>query len=590
MLPRSAASHGAAGRTPERRRARPKPELRRPPWTRRLHRLRRPARGRRTARRARAAAPEAERARRERALRSAPVPRSPRPARSRCPSLRRSRERASCGAACATCAGCAELLLRDLGGFVFDAAPLPAPARGDRDGQDAAPGRGRRRAAHARAGARRPGGPVHELREPGIGGICDRCGAFFSSRAKFCSDCGAPAYARAPLTDGPEERRRSRPPSRRRRAPTRSGRLLPEPAAGGPLGRGRVRAAEHAAVAGPARAAGGRAPRRRRRQPTPRPPAAAAATTRAAPSLPPRPTARGGRARSAAARRGSSAPTTTPRPRRSPRATRSSNGDRTDSRRSRAPDASRRRGAHAALPAVWSGARSQARTGASTAVAPPPPRVVRPRHWRVPLLLVSLLAALAGVGVAVLFVALSGDDENIVTTGELTRTITVTTQSPTATVTHSPPRRDRADRAHEPRRDHEHRPPPSPPRPGRHDADAAAKAPRLAAEPPPAAAAAPSRAAPATSTSSRGGRAAARAAATGRRLRSSASAASGWTPSETAGRAPSPPRAPPCVAATRARQRAELVAALEHDARLGTPSCVRDAAQRARHRRGSPRR
>jgi hypothetical protein len=65
--------------------------------------------------------------------------------------------------------------------------------------------------------------------------------------------------------------------------------------------------------------------------------------------------------------------------------------------------------------------------------------VVRPRHWRVPLLLVSLLAALAGVGVAVLFVALSGDDENIVTTGELTRTITITTQSPTATVPTVPP-------------------------------------------------------------------------------------------------------------------------------------------------------
>ncbi len=58
--------------------------------------------------------------------------------------------------------------------------------------------------------------------------------------------------------------------------------------------------------------------------------------------------------------------------------------------------------------------------------------VVRPRHWKIPLALVALLAALAGVGVAVLFVALSGDDENIVTTGQLTRTITVTTQTPTA--------------------------------------------------------------------------------------------------------------------------------------------------------------
>jgi hypothetical protein len=58
--------------------------------------------------------------------------------------------------------------------------------------------------------------------------------------------------------------------------------------------------------------------------------------------------------------------------------------------------------------------------------------VVRPRHWKIPMAVVAVLAALAGVGVAVLFVALSGDDENIVTTGELTRTITVTTQAPTA--------------------------------------------------------------------------------------------------------------------------------------------------------------
>ena len=60
-------------------------------------------------------------------------------------------------------------------------------------------------------------------------------------------------------------------------------------------------------------------------------------------------------------------------------------------------------------------------------------QVVRPRHWRIPVWCSSRCSlALAGVGVAVLFVALSGDDENIVTTGELTRTITVTTPSPAA--------------------------------------------------------------------------------------------------------------------------------------------------------------
>ena len=59
-------------------------------------------------------------------------------------------------------------------------------------------------------------------------------------------------------------------------------------------------------------------------------------------------------------------------------------------------------------------------------------RIVRARHWRIPLALLALLLALAGAGLAVLFVSLSGDDERIVTSGELTTTITVTTQSPAA--------------------------------------------------------------------------------------------------------------------------------------------------------------
>jgi hypothetical protein len=59
-------------------------------------------------------------------------------------------------------------------------------------------------------------------------------------------------------------------------------------------------------------------------------------------------------------------------------------------------------------------------------------RVLPPRHWRIPLALACALAALAGVAVAVLFVALSGDDQRVVTSGQLTRTITVTTQSPAA--------------------------------------------------------------------------------------------------------------------------------------------------------------
>jgi hypothetical protein len=40
-----------------------------------------------------------------------------------------------------------------------------------------------------------------ELREPGVGGVCERCGSFFPSTASFCSECGAPVTARKSLAD-----------------------------------------------------------------------------------------------------------------------------------------------------------------------------------------------------------------------------------------------------------------------------------------------------------------------------------------------------------------------------------------------------
>ena len=53
-------------------------------------------------------------------------------------------------------------------------------------------------------------------------------------------------------------------------------------------------------------------------------------------------------------------------------------------------------------------------------------RVLPARHWRIPIALLAVLLALAGAGVGVLFVALSGEDQRVVTSGELTTTVTVT--------------------------------------------------------------------------------------------------------------------------------------------------------------------
>lgn len=59
-------------------------------------------------------------------------------------------------------------------------------------------------------------------------------------------------------------------------------------------------------------------------------------------------------------------------------------------------------------------------------------RVLRARHWRVPIVLAGVLVALAGAGLAVLFVALSGENQKAVTSGELTTTVTITTAAPSA--------------------------------------------------------------------------------------------------------------------------------------------------------------
>ena len=82
-----------------------------------------------------------------------------------------------------------ELALRDLGGLVYELY------RFGRDRNDLVVEKLKRldrldaEAAELEdaLGDRRP---VHEVREPGIGGVCPHCGELHSSSARFCSECG----------------------------------------------------------------------------------------------------------------------------------------------------------------------------------------------------------------------------------------------------------------------------------------------------------------------------------------------------------------------------------------------------------------
>ena len=44
---------------------------------------------------------------------------------------------------------------------------------------------------------------LHDLREPGVGGTCRRCGTLYSSEARYCATCGAPMQPAAQATDRP---------------------------------------------------------------------------------------------------------------------------------------------------------------------------------------------------------------------------------------------------------------------------------------------------------------------------------------------------------------------------------------------------
>ncbi len=94
-----------------------------------------------------------------------------------------------------------ELLLRDLGGLVFEIHRSGAPRDEQRHGElveakvqrlaaiDAELSAGLASLAQASAGM--------PLREPGIGGLCPNCGEIYGSDARFCSACGTPVSGRA---------------------------------------------------------------------------------------------------------------------------------------------------------------------------------------------------------------------------------------------------------------------------------------------------------------------------------------------------------------------------------------------------------
>jgi hypothetical protein len=90
-----------------------------------------------------------------------------------------------------------ELQLRDLGGLVYETYRLARPR------QDLVEAKVESlRATDAQLGALEQAlndpRPLHDLREPGIGGQCSRCGAFHGTDARFCASCGSAVAAPAP--------------------------------------------------------------------------------------------------------------------------------------------------------------------------------------------------------------------------------------------------------------------------------------------------------------------------------------------------------------------------------------------------------
>lgn len=89
-----------------------------------------------------------------------------------------------------------ELMLRDLGGLVYEVHR--AGSANDREHHRQLVAEKVRRLAALDEELRQGGESLRQargdmvLREPGIGGLCPRCGEIFGSDAQFCSACGTP--------------------------------------------------------------------------------------------------------------------------------------------------------------------------------------------------------------------------------------------------------------------------------------------------------------------------------------------------------------------------------------------------------------
>jgi zinc-ribbon domain len=101
-----------------------------------------------------------------------------------------------------------ELLLRDLGGLVYEISR--APSGETRHHQELVHAKTQRLAAldgelYALEDVLGATHPETVLREPGIGGVCPTCGELHSSDARFCSACGSPLTGHAAAVPHGEE-------------------------------------------------------------------------------------------------------------------------------------------------------------------------------------------------------------------------------------------------------------------------------------------------------------------------------------------------------------------------------------------------
>jgi hypothetical protein len=97
-----------------------------------------------------------------------------------------------------------EVQLRDIGGFVVELHRLERerPELVREKLTEATRTDAELRALERALGERQP---LRELREPGIGGACDNCGAVHGSEDSFCATCGKPLRTHRDTAEGPSQ-------------------------------------------------------------------------------------------------------------------------------------------------------------------------------------------------------------------------------------------------------------------------------------------------------------------------------------------------------------------------------------------------